>query len=202
MQNTGGVERGYSANANALIGNTVYFSAPGASNSTVTKIPVILAVSGTVGTNPAYSPCPGCASGGFSAIVGGQGGILNAQVPYTSGNVTQSFSYSNTFYAPMNTQSGKISEVIFGDIEFQGSAAIVGLLVDLSAGGQYGYADFGDTASLSFGALPQGVSFTAASGLTPAPLPAALPLFAAGLGAMSLFGWRRKRKAAARPAVG
>jgi hypothetical protein len=29
------------------------------------------------------------------------------------------------------------------------------------------------------------------------PLPAALPLFASGLGAMGLFGWRRKRKAAA-----
>ena len=28
-----------------------------------------------------------------------------------------------------------------------------------------------------------------------APLPATLPLFASGLGAMGLFGWRRKRKA-------
>jgi hypothetical protein len=35
--------------------------------------------------------------------------------------------------------------------------------------------------------------------ITPAstPLPAALPLFATGLGAMGLFGWRRKRKAEA-----
>jgi hypothetical protein len=29
------------------------------------------------------------------------------------------------------------------------------------------------------------------------PLPAALPLFATGLGAMGLLGWRRKRKNAA-----
>ncbi len=28
------------------------------------------------------------------------------------------------------------------------------------------------------------------------PLPAALPLFASGLGALGLLGWRRKRKAA------
>jgi hypothetical protein len=31
----------------------------------------------------------------------------------------------------------------------------------------------------------------------PAPLPSALPLFATGLGALGLLGWRRKRKAAA-----
>jgi hypothetical protein len=33
--------------------------------------------------------------------------------------------------------------------------------------------------------------------LTTTPLPAALPLFAGGLGALGLFGWRRKRKNAA-----
>ena len=33
--------------------------------------------------------------------------------------------------------------------------------------------------------------------ITATPLPAALPLFATGLGAMGLFGWRKKRKAAA-----
>jgi hypothetical protein len=34
-------------------------------------------------------------------------------------------------------------------------------------------------------------------GLDPVPIPAALPLFASGLGALGLFSWRRKRKAAA-----
>jgi hypothetical protein len=32
-------------------------------------------------------------------------------------------------------------------------------------------------------------------GVSPTPLPAALPLFATGLGAIGLFGWRRKRRA-------
>jgi hypothetical protein len=36
-----------------------------------------------------------------------------------------------------------------------------------------------------------------ASVVAETPLPAALPLFASGLGAMGLFGWRRKRKIAA-----
>jgi len=38
-------------------------------------------------------------------------------------------------------------------------------------------------------------SYTVEIGTT--PLPAALPLFATGLGAMGLFGWHRKRNAAA-----
>jgi len=38
-------------------------------------------------------------------------------------------------------------------------------------------------------------NFTVTTGST--PLPATLPLFATGLGAMGLFGWRRKRKAGA-----
>jgi hypothetical protein len=33
-----------------------------------------------------------------------------------------------------------------------------------------------------------------AADVSPTPLPAALPLFAAGLGVISLLGWRRKRK--------
>ena len=36
-----------------------------------------------------------------------------------------------------------------------------------------------------------------ASDVGDTPLPAALPLFATGLGAMGLLGWRRKRKAQA-----
>ncbi len=40
-------------------------------------------------------------------------------------------------------------------------------------------------------------SATTAIDIEPTPLPATLPLFAAGLGAMGLLGWRRKRKAAA-----
>lgn len=40
-------------------------------------------------------------------------------------------------------------------------------------------------------------SFSGSADLTVTPLPAGLPLFAAGLGALGLLGWHRKRKAAA-----
>jgi hypothetical protein len=51
-----------------------------------------------------------------------------------------------------------------------------------------------DTDSLQLYAI-SGVLNTASA----TPLPAALPLFATGLGALGLFGWRRKRKTAAMP---
>jgi hypothetical protein len=71
--------------------------------------------------------------------------------------------------------------------------------------------DFFDNATLaSLGLLPGTYTWTWGSGahadsfeviigatpLGATPLPAALPLFATGLGVMGLFGWRRKRKGA------
>jgi hypothetical protein len=46
--------------------------------------------------------------------------------------------------------------------------------------------------------IPSTIGGTVALALAPAatPLPAALPLFAGGLGAIGLFGWRRKKKPA------
>jgi hypothetical protein len=41
------------------------------------------------------------------------------------------------------------------------------------------------------------IVFSPTGSFTVSPLPAALPLFASGLGALSLLGWRRKRKAIA-----
>jgi hypothetical protein len=59
-------------------------------------------------------------------------------------------------------------------------------------------APYVDSSGIAFDVFSGGdptVLVTSSSGtLTPTPLPAALPLFAGGLGAMGLFGWRRKRK--------
>jgi len=44
---------------------------------------------------------------------------------------------------------------------------------------------------------PAGINFflITQGAAVPTPLPAALPFFATGLGALGLLGWRRKRKA-------
>jgi hypothetical protein len=52
---------------------------------------------------------------------------------------------------------------------------------------------FFETASGSLGSIVNGTAVP----LSAVPLPTALPLFATGLGALGLLGWRRKRKAAA-----
>jgi hypothetical protein len=79
-----------------------------------------------------------------------------------------------------------------------------GLLFTSNTGDSYEfYASNGLTylSTTDFGGCPStqacnpGVSGTFA--LTATPLPAALPLFASGLGALGLLGWRRKRKNAA-----
>jgi hypothetical protein len=51
------------------------------------------------------------------------------------------------------------------------------------------YLDFTSSNGAIFGELMTGV-------VVPTPLPAALPLFATGLGVLGLVGWRRKRRAA------
>jgi len=71
--------------------------------------------------------------------------------------------------------------------------------------GTNGFINFEDTAFLSIVTSPgtsltydvDGILSIDPSTVAPVPLPAALPLFAGGLGLMGLLGWRRKRNAAA-----
>ena len=55
--------------------------------------------------------------------------------------------------------------------------------------------------NFNFGSIPRNVVFTPGGSyeyeFSATPIPAALPLFATGLGALGLLGWRRKRRAAA-----
>jgi hypothetical protein len=60
---------------------------------------------------------------------------------------------------------------------------------------------FVDDAATGFGEASGGfvdyIKISDSPNISAVPLPAALPLFATGLGALGLLGWRRKRKAAA-----
>lgn len=85
------------------------------------------------------------------------------------------------------TQSGGLSLATFlADLQSSTSDSSTGLCTAPSSG--CFYADVinanGKTGLIDFGL-----------GATATPVPAALPLFVSGLGAIGLFGWRRKRKA-------
>jgi hypothetical protein len=76
-------------------------------------------------------------------------------------------------------------------IAWSGIASNGGMADPYTNNGIDGYTGFGlNSQSLSPGTWTGGPSSVAA-----VPLPAALPLFATGLGVMGLLGWRRKRKA-------
>jgi len=72
-----------------------------------------------------------------------------------------------------------------------GATSLLTFASTVTTGGGFGYpAAFGP-------ALDNVAVFATSNESFQTPLPAALPLFASGLGAIGLFGWRRKRKNAA-----
>jgi hypothetical protein len=178
----------YASTANAAFGDTLYFNVPDATATTVTTIGLLLQVDGQVsGGNASASLNVG------SFTWGGDGTVYQtAGTPLfnLNGSFAKSWSYAPTPYS--------VNDDVTAIFSFSGPTAIVPILAWLQTQGQYGVADFSNTASLSFD-LPTGVTFTTASGdlLTATPIPASLPLFATGLGCLVLLGWRRKRKPAA-----
>jgi hypothetical protein len=77
-----------------------------------------------------------------------------------------------------------------------GSFSIPGSAVSAVISGQFGNSISSASAGVNL-CLGDGPCTGSVSTVSTVPLPAALPLFATGLGALGLLGWRRKRKAAA-----
>jgi hypothetical protein len=89
---------------------------------------------------------------------------------------------SSEFFVSFTNPS--ISILVLGIVTSEIPGSLVGF-----TGGFIGFGQFFD--------LSVGASYRFLGTISPTPLPAALPLFATGLGALGLLGWRRKRKAAA-----
>jgi hypothetical protein len=127
----------------------------------------------------------------FGIYIAGLGTIL-------PGSTTLSIANSNGFYANLFTNYS-------GTTTSFDTALFAGLISDTKftsvtlAGTEVGDGIFFD--NLSYGHSPVVIpTFSAAPALSDpiaTPLPAALPLFATGLGVLGLLGWRRKRKNAA-----
>jgi hypothetical protein len=124
--------------------------------------------------------------------------LLDLSVTTTAGSVLVGFSYSTT--ATPLLYCGTVCQYYFYTYS-QGQASV--LVIDLvnypSLINPTLVADGGSFEQLM---QPTGslYRYTASGEIVPVsttPLPAALPLFASGLGALGLLGWRRKRKAQA-----
>jgi hypothetical protein len=97
--------------------------------------------------------------------------------------------YTISVFGPGNVLLGSTST----NSDSQGDPAFMGVLDSVAGIVSIQFANNGPTA-------PHSAALGDLSVLDPAaatPLPAALPLFASGLGALGLLGWRRKRKSRA-----
>jgi uncharacterized protein (TIGR03118 family) len=101
------------------------------------------------------------------------------------------FSYSNSFISAFDPVTGAFLGMI--PIDVGGSNTSGGLwALDFGTGGSNGSPN-----TLYFTDGINGEADGLFGAIAPTPLPAALPLFATGIGGLGLLGWRRKRKAQA-----
>ena len=143
------------------------------------------AVAFTAGPNAAEQYPAGANSESFSYL-GTDGDLLTGTLHW---NFIQDNTTNPKFFGTMTVASRS------GDATFLAAWA-VGAIVPV---------DFTTSAIPGGGTLDQlvaaeatttvGISSGEVGTLSPVPLPGALPLFATGLGALGLLGWRRKRKA-------
>ena len=180
------------SSATATIGsNSVTYT--GTLNSVVANYPSWLPAStfsgGTVGNAPPQS-------GGIVQLFGGDStvdtitfasAVLNPVIAIWSlgqGDINASFAFN----APFTIESGGPS------IEYTGSSitSLGNTVYGVEGNGTIMF--FGTFTSISWTnpVFENWYGFTV--GTSETPLPAALPLFASGLGALGLLGWRRKRK--------
>ena len=142
----------------------------------------------------------------------GTGDTTNIETPDSThffNNVTLSFSVagsSGTFTNPTSVFSnqntlvvGFTDETVGTDILDTSSAAFASYALSTSIGPITGSSAISTGASFptSVGTLTLSSAGDATFTAVVTPLPAALPLFVTGLGALGLLGWRRKKKAAA-----
>jgi hypothetical protein len=190
INNTPGVNGGnigFGAGATARFGDTLFFKNENASSTTITTIPFSVYVNGilesAIGIGNPSSGQPGAS---FFVVLGN--GIRFQDFNPTAGNALQNGSASGDWQLFGGTDTSRIiDEDVAGSFSFLGPAAYVPIFAQLSVHGQRGLADFDDTVAFSFPSLPDGVSFTSASGFFFTGLAAvAGPITGAGLAGLVL----------------
>ncbi len=194
---------GFPAAAYAEFGETLSFTTAGAEADTITTVKYKVHLDGVLGD------C--CTIGGSASVllwlalgdplaVGGAGypGGFNPQIENidTSGSILEQISDGPR----------TVDETLEAQFTYRGSTAKAGLYMVLGVEGQYQNSVFNQTATFSFDPLPDGVSFTSASGnflTTPAvPEPMTWALVALGFAGLGFAGNRRAKNTRAAMVTG
>lgn len=184
------------------------FSIAGASNTTVTDIPVFFSVDGTnqYSTEESWGASLEFGSGGTFFYPNGigvtwqdnvNGFIFSGNLGLTPGTFTAAsdpFPDSITWLAPVRNTSNNLIEE--GILSLTGPTAVVDISANLNTGANAGTVDYSNTAAISF-QLPTGATYSSASGVfgtATVPEPAAFGLCGAGLSLLAVALRRRARK--------
>jgi hypothetical protein len=137
-----------------------------------------------------------------------QSGTLNVTMDFTeynssnaiiaTGSLTETATYTAKYSGTDLGCSGKNGSGQTDCIDWTGAATGVGGSVTIPVALGTTTLDVTLYNAQDWSITPK-ISFTEQYGTSPVPLPATLPLFASGLGALGLLGWHRKRKAVAAP---
>jgi len=191
---------GFPANVHAYMGDTLHFTNALATPATITTVGFSVHIHGAQ-TNPVGG------GAGFAITVGAGGGGVPTNFGFDPEGVRCSATVvTNCTYNPFATGKGwpggtyATDEFINGTFEFKGTAADIPLYMQLSVAGSYGFTDFGNTVTFLFDQLPEGVSYTSASGQflvgesTAIPEPSALAVLGGAIAVLITAGsWKRLR---------
>jgi PEP-CTERM motif-containing protein len=188
---------GWSAYAD--LGDTLFFSNPGASASQTTTVGFSIHITGTLGDIPeGTTTSSGQPDVQFGLLLGPVGGLPTGTpsgFSQSAVNLVNPVSLTREWGGPLGT----LDQTLTGTFQFQGTAAIIPLLEYLDVSGQYGFADITHTATFSFDALPDGVSYTSASGefLTGGvPEPSTWAMMMIGFASLGFAGYKQVRRRA------
>ena len=186
-----------------LIGNVIFTGSDPTAEVGTTNVSLNLSFGGTLSATTSAGAEVRASSDLFGQAIG------SVLITDAAGAITCSSTFLGLGTCGSKVQGGISSTSVLVPLNVSVQLA---LFIDVSAGGgsigTSGSADFSNSLDLPIGSdvfnLAPGVMVNSDDlGIvdnrfdSATPLPAALPLFATGLGALGLLGWRRKRKAAA-----
>ena len=166
---------GFATSETAQLGDTLLFSRQGATSGTITTVGFDVHVHGILSATPPFSDVATNTNGQIHIYVGSS---FSSNWSPTESNINEAFQFNSDFgdpQAPIDPGPYTIDFDIPGSFSFTGALAYVPIELGLGANAQFGYSDFGNTATFQFDSIPDGVTYSSASGTFLSGSAAAVP---------------------------